>query len=218
MAEEYASLPAASAALQQQSANEWNKFQHEHGGKGWSKQQMQQEYKSTLKVEKAKGNKFPTAITPEQRFYQMCNNQRDNVSPAAAAAEKQPLSRNNFQHAHAGVGWTKAELSAAYAKAKVSAPTAEAETLIWNAFQRSNCGRHWSRQRMSEEYQAARQYAVDLRQQSADMQKLSDWNAYLHRHKGQGWTQARLLVMHMHASACAAKTSTLWTVKFCFRS
>ncbi len=53
---------------------------------------------------------------------------------------------------------------------------------------------------MSEEYQAARQYAVDLRQQSADMQKLSDWNAYLHRHKGQGWTQARLLVMYMHAA------------------
>ena len=153
---------------------------------------MQHEYNSTLKVKKTKGSQFLTAMTPEQSFYQMCNNERNGVSPAASAAEKQPLSWNNFQHAHAGIGWTKADLSAAYAKAKVSAPTAETETLNWNAFQRSNCGRHWSRQRMSEEYQAARQYAVDLLQQSADMQKFSDWNAYLHRHKGQGWTQARL--------------------------
>ncbi len=90
MAEEYAAL---SAALQQQSTNEWNKFQHEHGGKGWSKQQMQQKYKSTLKAEMAKGSKSHTATTlpREQMIYQKCHT-RGNVSPAAAAAEKQPLS------------------------------------------------------------------------------------------------------------------------------
>ena len=156
-----------------------------------------------LKAEKAQGSRSHRA-TPEQMLYQVCKSSLD-VSPAAAVAEKQPLSWNDFQHAHAGVGWSKADLSAAYGKAKALSPTAAAETLNWNAFQHSNFGRHWSRKKMSEEYQAARQHAVDLRQQSTDVQKHAEWNAYLHRHKGQGWTQARLISMHTCASPCAAE-------------
>ena len=193
MAQEYhrtPATPAASATSEPQSRHAWNQFQHEHGGKGWSKQQMQQEYQSVLKAEKAQGSRSHRVITSEQMLYRVRKSITD-VSPAAAAAERQPLSWNDFQHAHAGAGWTKAELSAAYDKAKALAPAAAAETLNWNAFQHSNFGRHWSRQKMSEEYQAARQHAVDLRQQSTDVQKHSEWNTYLHRHKGQGWTQAR---------------------------
>ena len=129
------------------------------------------------------------AISKEQLRYQSLHKSCYSVSPAVSIAKEQPLSWNEFQHAHAGVGWSKAQLSAAYAKAKTAAPTIEAEGLSWNAFQHANLGKRWSRQKMSKEYEAARQDAVDLRQQSADVPKQSQWNAYLHRHKGLGWTQ-----------------------------
>ena len=145
MAEEYHSAPAPRAAArpsEQQSTNAWNQFQNEHGGKGWSKQQMQQEYQRAQQTRKPQGSDCQTVATCEQKLYQKHCKTSDNVSPAAALAEEKLLSWNDFQHAHAGAGWTKADLSAAYARAKATAPTATAETLNWNAFQHFNFGRH----------------------------------------------------------------------------
>ena len=119
------------------------------------------------------------------------------ASPAASTATEQPISWNVFQHAHAGRGWSKAQLSAAYTKAKPCAPTAqaptpaEAEALNWNAFQHANVGKHWSRQQMSNEYQAARGDALKYTQQLQDVLRHSERNAYLHRHKGEGLTQVK---------------------------
>ena len=152
--------------------------------------------------------------TKDKALYQKHHKAAVSESPAAAVAAKQPLSWNEFQHAHAGAGWTKAELSAAYGKAKASVPAAETETVNWNAFQHANIGRHWSRERMSEEYQAARQHAVDISQQSKDVQKHSEWNAYLHRHKGLGWT--RVGALHCVLQLCMSQLEPmLWIYCFC---
>ena len=141
--------------------NAWNAFQHKHAGQGWSGERMQQEYQRATEHMNAKR----ADATEATRYKQQCK-PHIVASPAASIASEQPLSWNAFQHAHAGRGWSKAQLNAAYTKAKSSDATAkaatpaEAEALNWNAFQHANVGKHWSRQQMSSEYQDAREQAL----------------------------------------------------------
>lgn len=192
MQQAYHAAVPEDASRQDAPRNAWNAFQHKHAGQGWSGERMQQEYKRAKEYMTVK----TAEPTEETKYKQQCK-PHIVASPAASIAAEQPLSWNAFQHAHAGRGWSKAQLSAAYTKANSSGPTAkastpaEAEALNWNAFQHANVGRHWSRQQMSNEYQAAREQALKHTQQLQDVAKHSEWNAYLHRHKGEGLTQVK---------------------------
>ena len=175
--------------------NSWNAFQHEHAGRGWSKERMLMEY------EAHKARKATAAAAPFKATLANPSSMRNTTrvdpaqphrvthAPSWTSIAAPANSWNAHQHAHAGLGYSRAEmLGSYYAASRMAGSCLVSHTP-------SGAGGSRYTPTCSSSYPSGGgggSHSVPS----------NPWNAFQAAHGGQGYSRAELRSMY-HASRTA---------------